>query len=66
MGRRRASGRRDHSEEGIVKKHKSTADLMLAEAIRRGWKPLIIDGQPVQPPKGKKTPKPNGKNGSKK
>lgn len=46
-------------------RHKSTADLMREEAIRRGWKPIILDGQPVKPANRRKPANPGG-NGAKK
>ncbi len=46
-------------------KQKTTAEIMREAFVRRGARPLIIDGHPVQTAKGRKAVKPGG-NGSKK
>ena len=46
-------------------KQKTTAEIMLAEAIRLGARPIIIDGEPVKPAKARRPAKPSG-NGARK
>lgn len=46
-------------------KQRSTAELFRKSMIRLGARPIIVDGQPVQPPKAKRPAKPGG-NGARK